>query len=63
MADEAEVLQSYLAKNGLRMTAQRELVLKIFLRTERHVSAEDLYLLFVPLLHVYSEEKPRIPLN
>lgn len=33
----------FLAEKGLRMTPQRGLILEVFLRSERHLSSEDLY--------------------
>jgi Fur family transcriptional regulator, ferric uptake regulator len=39
---EMSVLSAYLAKNGLRMTRQRETILHEFLRREGHSTAEDL---------------------
>lgn len=40
---EKEVFSEHIQKSGLRHTAQRELILEIFLRTEEHLSSEDLY--------------------
>lgn len=40
---EEEVLKHFLAKNGLKLTKQRKLVLDAFLSHEKHVSAEELY--------------------
>lgn len=40
---EEEVLKQYLAKNGLKLTKQRKLVLDAFISHEKHVSAEELY--------------------
>ncbi|MCH2175579.1 MAG: transcriptional repressor [Lentisphaeria bacterium] len=34
---------AYVASQGLRWTKQREVILKYFLKTDRHVSAQDLY--------------------
>jgi len=40
---EREVFSEHIQKAGLRHTAQRDLILEIFLRTEEHLSSEDLY--------------------
>ncbi|MGI8494279.1 MAG: Fur family transcriptional regulator [Pyrinomonadaceae bacterium] len=40
---EKEVLREHIQKKGLRKTAQRDLILEIFLLTEEHLSSEDLY--------------------
>lgn len=40
---EKEVFQEYIQKSGLRHTAQRDLILEVFLRTEEHLTSEDLY--------------------
>ena len=40
---EKQILLEHIQKKGLRKTAQRELILDIFLRTEEHLSSEDLY--------------------
>lgn len=40
---EKEILLEHIQKKGLRKTAQRDLILEIFLRTEEHLSSEDLY--------------------
>ena len=40
---EKQVLLEHIQKKGLRKTAQRDLILEIFLRTEDHLSSEDLY--------------------
>jgi Fur family ferric uptake transcriptional regulator len=41
--EEREILLQFVHKNGLRRTAQREVILEIFLKTEEHLSSEDLY--------------------
>jgi len=41
--NEKQVFSEHIQKAGLRNTAQRELILDIFLRTEEHLSSEDLY--------------------
>jgi Fur family ferric uptake transcriptional regulator len=43
MTEEQEVLLQHLQKQGLKRTAQRDLILDVFLRTEEHLSSEDLY--------------------
>ena len=40
---EKQVLLEHIKKRGLRKTAQRDLILETFLRTEDHLSSEDLY--------------------
>src|SRR6267378_4662878 len=42
-SEEQEVLLEHIQKRGLKRTAQRDLILDIFLRTEEHLSSEDLY--------------------
>ncbi len=41
--EEKEILLEYVQKSGLRRTAQRDLILEVFLSTEDHLSSEDLY--------------------
>ena len=43
MTEEQEVFLKHIQKQGLKKTAQRDLILDVFLRTEGHVSGEDLY--------------------
>jgi Fur family ferric uptake transcriptional regulator len=43
MTEEQEVFLNHIQKAGLKRTAQRELILDVFLRTEKHLSSEDLY--------------------
>ncbi len=43
MTEEQEVFLKHIQKKGLKRTAQRDLILDIFLRTEDHLSSEDLY--------------------
>jgi Fur family ferric uptake transcriptional regulator len=43
MTEEQEVFLSHIQKQGLKRTAQRDLILDVFLRTEEHLSSEDLY--------------------
>ena len=40
---EKGVFLEHIQKAGLRRTAQRDLILEIFLRTEEHLTSEDLY--------------------
>ena len=40
---EKEIFLNHIQKAGLRRTTQRDLILEIFLRTEEHLSSEDLY--------------------
>src|SRR5215204_2686804 len=40
---EKEIFLEHIQKAGLRRTMQRDLILEIFLRTEEHLSSEDLY--------------------
>src|SRR6266850_5764568 len=43
MTEEQEVFLKHIQKKGLKRTSQRDLILEIFLRTEAHLSSEDLY--------------------
>ncbi len=43
MSEEQEVFLKHIQKKGLKRTAQRDLILDVFLRTEEHLSNEDLY--------------------
>lgn len=40
---EKQIFLEHIQKAGLRKTGQRDLILEIFLRTEEHLSSEDLY--------------------
>jgi len=40
---EKEILLEHIQKAGLRRTDQRDLIMEIFLRTEDHLTSEDLY--------------------
>jgi len=40
---EKEIFLDHIQKAGLRRTGQRDLILEIFLRTEEHLTSEDLY--------------------
>lgn len=41
--DTLQVFEKFLAEQNLRMTSQRELILKTFCRQKKHVTAEQLY--------------------
>ncbi len=43
MTEEQEVFLKHIQKKGLKRTTQRDLILDTFLRTEEHLSSEDLY--------------------
>jgi Fur family transcriptional regulator, ferric uptake regulator len=43
MNEEQEIFRQHIQKQGLKRTAQRDLILEVFLRTEEHVSGDDLY--------------------
>ena len=43
MKEEKEIFFNHLQKAGLKRTAQRELILEVFVQTEEHVSSERLY--------------------
>lgn len=43
LSEEQEVFLKHIQKAGLKRTAQRDLILEVFLRTEEHLSSEDLY--------------------
>ncbi len=43
MENELKLFTAYLKKNKFKNTAQRLNVLRIFLKTEKHLSADDLY--------------------
>ena len=42
-AQEKEIFLEHIQKAGLRRTGQRDLIMEIFLRTEEHLTSEDLY--------------------
>jgi Fur family ferric uptake transcriptional regulator len=42
-SEEQEVFLKHIQRAGLKRTAQRDLILDVFLRTEEHLSSEDLY--------------------
>ena len=43
MTEEQEVFLRHIQKQGLKRTAQRDLILDVFLQTEGHLSGDDLY--------------------
>lgn len=43
MTEEKEIFHQHIQRTGLKRTAQRDLILEVFLRTEKHLSSEDLY--------------------
>jgi Fur family ferric uptake transcriptional regulator len=43
MEKEKELLREYIAEKNLKLTKQRETILKTFLSIEKHISAEELY--------------------
>ncbi len=43
MSEEKAIFFAHLKQAGFKRTGQRELILEVFLRTEGHMSAEDLY--------------------
>lgn len=43
MTEEKEIFHEHIQKAGLKRTSQRDLILDVFLRTEKHLSSEDLY--------------------
>src|SRR5215211_3532109 len=43
LTEEQEVFLKHIQKKGLKRTSQRALILDVFLRTEEHLSNEDLY--------------------
>ena len=40
---EKEIFLEHIQRSGLRRTAQRDLIMEMFLRTEEHLTSEDLY--------------------
>ena len=38
-----EIFEDYLRTKGLKLTNQRDVILSVFLKTERHLSVDDLY--------------------
>lgn len=51
--EEKEVFAAFLAKNHLKRSEQREVILDTFLRSERHLSVDD-------LLHLVQKRRPDI---
>src|SRR5438067_10463987 len=43
LTEEQEIFIKHIQSAGLKRTAQRDLILDVFLRTEEHLSSEDLY--------------------
>ena len=43
MSKESGIFIDYLKKRDLKLTDQRKIILDVFLKTERHLSVEDLY--------------------
>lgn len=43
LSEEKAIFREHLKKAGFKRTSQRDLILEVFLRTEGHSSAEDLY--------------------
>ena len=43
MSGEMGIFIDYLKKKDLKLTGQRKIILDVFLKTERHLSVEDLY--------------------
>ena len=42
-AEEKAIFTAFLAKNGLKRSDQREVIVDTFLRSQRHLSVDDLY--------------------
>ena len=53
MTEEKEIFHRHIQRAGLKRTAQRDLILEVFLRTEEHLSSEDLY-------HLVKQEDPGV---
>jgi Fur family ferric uptake transcriptional regulator len=51
--EEKEVFSAYLAEHHLKRSEQREVILDVFLRSERHLSVDD-------LLHLVQKRRPDI---
>ena len=43
MSEEQELFHRHIQKKGLKRTTQRDVILDVFLKTEAHLSSEDLY--------------------
>ena len=55
VSSEQDVLENFIAQNNLKVTRQRRSVLKAFLETKDHISAEELY-------RAVSQKEPKIGL-
>ncbi|MGH9898718.1 MAG: Fur family transcriptional regulator [Pyrinomonadaceae bacterium] len=44
-SEEKDIFHQHILRSGLKRTSQRDLILEVFLRTEDHLSSEDLYTL------------------
>src|SRR5256885_6836647 len=53
MTEEKEIFHQHIQRAGLKRTAQRDRILDVFLRTEKHLSSEDLY-------QLVKEEEPNV---
>src|ERR1051326_2038465 len=53
MTEEKEIFHRHIQQAGLKRTAQRDLILDVVLRTEKHLSSEDLY-------QLVKEEDPNV---
>ena len=42
-AEEKAIFTAFLAKNGLKRSEQREVIVDTFLRSQRHLSVDDLF--------------------
>ena len=51
--EEKDVFAAYLTKNHLKRSGQREVILDAFLRSERHLSVDD-------LLHMVQKKRPDV---
>lgn len=43
MREEYKIFEDYLKKKNLKVTSQRRAILEVFLKTEKHLSADDFY--------------------
>jgi Fur family ferric uptake transcriptional regulator len=41
--EEREILSDFIRKKNLKRSGQRQLILEVFLKTERHLTAEEIY--------------------
>jgi Fur family ferric uptake transcriptional regulator len=53
MTEEQQVFLKHIQRQGLKRTAQRDLILEVFLQNEGHVSGEDLY-------HLVRDKDPNV---